>query len=132
MADTRPAAVREYPRSVALEDGTSATLRLMTAADAETILRFARALPDDDLLFLRSDITDPAVVDAWVKNLEAARTATVLAEANGELAGYASLHYNEVTWQRHLGEMRIQVGRRYRSQGLGRRLAAEVFALARD
>ncbi len=56
----------------------------------------------------------------------------MLAEAGGELAGYASLHYNEVTWQRHVGEIRIQVGRRFRSQGLGRRLAAEVFAIARD
>jgi ribosomal protein S18 acetylase RimI-like enzyme len=31
-----------------------------------------------------------------------------------------------------VGEIRIQVGSRFRSLGLGRRLAAEVFAIARE
>ena len=57
---------------------------------------------------------------------------TVLAEVDSEIAGYVSLHHNEVTWQRHLGEIRIQVGPRYRSQGLGRALAGEIFTIARD
>ena len=30
--------------------------------------------------------------------------ATVVAEANDAIAGYASLHFNNVHWQRHLGE----------------------------
>ena len=67
-----------------------------------------------------------------MKNLTAGRTVTVLAEAGGDLAGYASLHHHETNWQRHLGEIRIQAGQRYRSQRLGRALAGEVFALARE
>lgn len=47
------------------------------------------------------------------------------------MAGYAALVTNRVSWQRHLGEIRIQVGLRYRSQGVGRALAGEVFSLAR-
>jgi L-amino acid N-acyltransferase YncA len=111
---------REYPRSVKLGDGTTAKLRLMTPADAQAVLEFARALPPDDLLFLRIDITDPAVVEEWVENIGEGRTVTVLAEANGAVAGYASLHHSPVTWQRHVGEIRIQVSSRHRSQGLGR------------
>jgi len=64
--------------------------------------------------------------------MTAGRTITVIAEANGEMAGYASLHNNTVTWQRHLGEIRIQVGQRYRSQGLGRILADEIFSIGRE
>jgi L-amino acid N-acyltransferase YncA len=120
-----------YPRGVVLPGGTAVALRLMTPADAERILDFARALPADDLLFLRTDITDPGVVAQWVKNLGAGRTVTVIAEANGEMAGYASLHYSEINWQRHLGEIRLQAGARFRSQGLGRALAGEIFAIAR-
>lgn len=126
------AAAREYPRTIKLENGAPATLRLMAVGDADAILAFAQSLPADDLLFLRSDITDPAVVDTWVQNIAAQRTVTILAEVQGEIAGYASLHATEVTWQRHVGEIRIQVGSRYRSQGLGRRLASEVFAIARS
>lgn len=121
-----------YPRNAVLPGGTGVTLRLMTPADADRVLAFARSLPADDLLFLRTDITDPGVVAQWVRNLGAGRTVTVLAEANGELAGYASLHYSEINWQRHLGEIRLQAGARFRSQGLGRALAGEIFSIARS
>jgi L-amino acid N-acyltransferase YncA len=123
---------RDYPRNITLDNNTSVSLRLMTAADADRIMAFARGLPEEDLLFLRSDITDPKIVAQWVQNLAADRTVTVVAEAAGELAGYASLHYNQVTWQRHLGEIRIQVGPRYRSHGLGRALAGEIFNISRE
>jgi RimJ/RimL family protein N-acetyltransferase len=132
MPANAPDTRRVYPRAIALDSGAALTLRLMTAADAPAILAFARSLPADDLLFLRTDITSDAVVALWVKNLGTGRTVTVIAEAGSEIAGYASLHHHETSWQRHLGEIRIQAGPRYRSQGLGRRLAGEVFALARD
>jgi L-amino acid N-acyltransferase YncA len=123
---------RDYPRTVTLDNKTEITLRLMTAADADRIMTFARALPEQDLLFLRADITDPRIVAQWVQNIAAERTVTIVAEASGDLAGYVSLHYNQVTWQRHLGEIRIQVGLKYRSHGLGRVLAGEIFGVARD
>jgi len=132
MNEAKPQGQRDYPRTIALDNNTAVSLRLMTAADADRIVTFARNLPADDLLFLRMDITNPDVVAQWVQNLAAGRTVTVIAEANGAMAGYASLHHPEVTWQRHLGEIRIQVGQHYRSQGLGRILAAEIFAIARD
>ena len=87
---------RDYPRTVKLDDKTEITLRLMTASDADRIMAFARALPEQDLLFLRADITDPRIVAQWVQNIAAERTVTVVAEAGGNLAGYLSLHYNQV------------------------------------
>jgi L-amino acid N-acyltransferase YncA len=103
----------------------------MTHADAAAIAGFARSLPEDDLLFLRMDITDPEAVAHWMKNLETGLATTVIAEAGGAIAGYATLVQNRVGWQRHLGEIRTQVGLAFRSRGLGRVLAGEIFALAR-
>src|SRR4029453_1480679 len=65
------ATARTHPHTVTLRDGTPVTFRLMTAADAGRIGAFARSLPEDDLLFLRMDITDPGAVALWVRNLEA-------------------------------------------------------------
>jgi L-amino acid N-acyltransferase YncA len=132
MAEATTKLKREYPRTITLDNNTPVSLRMMTAGDADRILAFARGLSEEDQLFLRSDITDPKIVAQWIQNIAGGRTATVLAEASGEMAGYASLHYNQVTWQRHLGEIRIQVSARHRSQGLGRALAGEIFAIARD
>lgn len=126
------ATARTYPHTVTLRDGTPVTFRLMTAADASRIGAFARSLPEDDLLFLRMDITDPGAVALWVRNLEAGLATTVIAEVNGESAGYASLVQNRVAWQRHLGEIRTQVGPAHRSRGLGRALAGEIFSIGRE
>jgi L-amino acid N-acyltransferase YncA len=35
-----------------------------------------------------------------------------------------------VNWQRHLGELRVQVGPAYRGRGLGGALGREIFAIA--
>jgi len=132
MEEEKPKIQRPYPRTVTLEDDTTLNMRLMTPGDTNRIVAFARSLPEDDLLFLRTDITKAFVVMLWGQNIKAGLTVTVLAERNNEIAGYASMHNNEVTWQRHLGELRVQVGPPYRSKGLGRALAAEIFAIAHE
>jgi L-amino acid N-acyltransferase YncA len=121
-----------YPREVSLKNGQKAALRLMDAGDRQRVLNFARSLPQDDLLFLRTDITEPKTIDAWLENIEEGTTITVLAELNGSVAGYASLHTDGARWTRLVGEVRIQVGVGNRGLGLGRRLLGEIFRLGQD
>jgi L-amino acid N-acyltransferase YncA len=121
-----------YPREARLKDGQMVALRLMTEADKLGILNFARSLPPDDLLFLRTDITDPVVVDAWVQNIGEGRSVTVLAERDNRVAGYASIHTEGARWTRRVGEIRVQVSADYRGLGLGKRLAGEIFRLSQD
>jgi L-amino acid N-acyltransferase YncA len=118
-----------YARELKLSDGRRVSLRLMEAADKQKVLSFAQSLPLDDLLFLRTDITEPALVDEWIGNLEKGATMTVLAQVDGELAGYASLHLDQAHWTRRVGEIRVQVGVPYRGVGLGKQLAAQIFRL---
>lgn len=123
---------RSYPRPLILSEGTQVTLRLMAATDVPRLLAFARSLPEDDLQFLRVDITKMMVVMLWAQNVKAGHTVTVLAEREREVVGYASVHRDQVSWQRHLGELRVQVGPAYRSHGLGSALGREIFAIAPD
>lgn len=62
-----------YAKELKLSDGRRVSLRMMGAADKQTVLSFARSLPPDDLLFLRTDITEPALIDEWIGNLQRAR-----------------------------------------------------------
>jgi L-amino acid N-acyltransferase YncA len=123
---------RPYPIEVKLSGKVSAKLRLMGANDLEKILAFAASLPADDLLFLRTDITDRAVVKQWIDNIKQGHTITLLAEIDGEIAAYASVHMDQARWTRRVGEIRINASSRFRGMGLGRRLASEVFDLARS
>ncbi|MBX7258418.1 MAG: GNAT family N-acetyltransferase, partial [Candidatus Hydrogenedentes bacterium] len=122
---------RTYPWTDTV-DGRSITFRLMTPEDRDLVLAFARSLTEDDLIFLRVDITKPEVVDEWVHHINTGRTITILAEDEDGIAGYGSLHHNENAWTRHLGQIRILVKGERRKAGLGRRLANEVFHLAKE
>lgn len=123
---------RPYPIQVKLRDGRSATIRVMEPGDLDAIIEFAKSLPADDLLFLRTDITDRNVVKQWVDAIRGGHTITLLAEIDGEMAAYASVHLEQARWTRRVGEIRINTSPRFRGAGLGRRLAAEIFDLARS
>jgi len=123
--------VRTYPWTCHFGE-LEVTFRLMTAEDRAAILAFADELPEHDLLFLRVDITRPEAIDEWIRNIERGRTRTVLAEAGGRVVGYCSLHWNDLLWTRHLGEIRVMVGPNFRNRGLGHALAEQVFAFASE
>jgi L-amino acid N-acyltransferase YncA len=123
--------VNQYPRTISLPDGQSVQMRLMTATDRAAMLAFARSLPQEDLLFLRVDISDPAAVDIWIRNIEAGLSATLLAFDADGIVGYATVHRSQVPWMRRVGELRVNVGAAYRARGLGRILTSQIFDLAR-
>lgn len=109
------------------------TFRLMTPQDRKVMLAFTRALPAEDVMFLRKDITKEAVVDDWIEKIEKESTVTVIAEtAKGGIAGYASLHLDQLLWTHHLGEIRVVLAKNMRGKGLARRLVNEMFLIARD
>ncbi len=120
-----------FPIKFKLRDGRDATIRLMEASDKDAIVKFASSLPADDLLFLRTDITDKDVVKQWIDNIKAGHTVTLLAEVDGAIAAYASVHLDQARWTRRVGEIRINASPKFRGVGLGRRLTAEIVELAR-
>jgi L-amino acid N-acyltransferase YncA len=102
----------------------------MGAADKDSILLFARSLPQEHLLFLHTDITDPANVDEWINSIEDGTTVTLLAEPDGTLEGYASLHLSPVRWTRKVAEIATNVAPEWQSRGLGEGLCTEMLTLA--
>jgi L-amino acid N-acyltransferase YncA len=121
----------KLPREVRGRDGRSIRLREIETGDRDEVVALARTLAPDDLLFLRTDITQPDVVEDWIRNVQSGRTYSVLAEVEGKLAGYSSVHTNSAQWMRDVGEIRVIVGPAYRRLNLGRILIEEVFNLAR-
>ena len=119
----------DFPQAVEL-GGNTVEVRIMTEADRDAVLAFARALPQEDLLFLRVDLTEEGVVDDWLANLETGHSTSIVAYDDEGLVGYATVHTNPTSWTRHMGEIRVNVSPAYRSRGLGRVLIANIFDLA--
>ncbi len=111
--------------------GSPVTLRLMDRDDADAMVSFARQLPQNDLLFLRRDITQPDQVQVWVERIEAGlATSLLLIDDSGALAGYATVDRNDLPWSPHIAELRVLVGPGLREQGAGRLLTEEAFRIA--
>ena len=120
-----------FPRQVLMRNGRSAELRLMGPGDRDRVLAFAQTLPEDDLLFLRWDITQPEIVDEWIREAEAGRVSTILAYSGDALLGEGDLYHNETSWTRHMGEIRLLLSPSARGSGLGRILADEIYEMAK-
>ncbi len=131
MTESAATIQRTYPWKTSL-GGTNVTFRLMSPADKDAMLEFARSLPNEDLIFLRTDITQAKTVDSWIAYVKNGRTITVLAEVDGKISGYATIHVNDALWTRHVAELRVLVGRGHRGIGLGKRLTNEGFSIAKD
>ena len=107
-------------------------LRRLRPRDRDDIVALARALPEIDLQFLRSDLTDPDVVEGWIRDARSGSRFTTLAYHEGKLVGYGSLNLRDLQWMSHLGEIRVIIAEGHRRSGLGRVLTQRVFDLAHD
>ena len=128
MSDTQ---ARSYPRTFRCEGG-EVEIRYMTSADQEAVLGFARALPEHDLLFLPRDITQPKVLGAWVREIESGSMTSLLGLQGEQIVGCATLVRDELSWSRHVGELRVVVSAEMRGKGLGRLLIQECCGFALD
>ena len=121
--------VARYPRTVELAQG-EVELRLMQGSDEAAVLAFANTLPKHDLLFLRRDISAAPVMAAWVRELEAGHTPSLLAIREGQIVGCSAVVSDPLSFSPHVGDVRVLLTPAERQHGLGRILVQESFLLA--
>lgn len=112
--------------------GGEVTLRYAGPADFDALLAFGRALPPEDLLFLRRDITQPEEIEAWLGDIRNGLNGTILAVRDRALLGYSSVSRAPLNWVRHVAELRVLVSPSVRGEGLGRALTEAAFQIGSD
>jgi len=118
-----------FPKTV--DDRAGAVeIRLMSGADRNGVLAFAQQLPTHDLLFLPRDISQPKVLDAWVREIERGALTTLLAVCEPSVLGCATIVRDPLSWSPHVAELRVVLLPSARGSGLGRKLIEEAFGLA--
>ena len=122
----------DYPKNAELASGTVITLKPMSVTDRKAIKALAKKLPEEDLLFLTIDLTQDEAIDGWLKNIENGSSTALLAYADDQLVGYASVHRESAPWTRKVGEIRVNIAPSMRSQGLGRLLISHIFDICRS
>ncbi len=122
----------QYQKEGVLKDGTRVVLRPMVKEDRDKLLDFFRRVDDQDLMFLRNDVRNPATIDDWVNHIDYRRVYPLLAEVDDRIVGNATLHMRKLGWKRHLGNVRIVIARDYQGKGLGTLMVNELVDLAAE
>ncbi len=122
--------ITDYPKTVALEDGTPITLRPLLKQDEKALLEYFQVLPLEDRLCLKEDVTDPKVIENWIFELDYHNLFPLIALIDGQIVGDATLHFSSIGWTKHQGEIRLTTSTHYRVKGLGTLLVQNLIDLA--
>jgi RimJ/RimL family protein N-acetyltransferase len=122
----------ELPCILRLKNDKVATLSLVTPADGNGLLEFYRDMSAEDRLFLMDDVTTADWLDRFLAKLGRGEAISVIGKVEGQIRGEATLHRPLHGWSRHVGEIRLNVDRSARGQGLGLALARQIVKIAID
>jgi len=117
----------EYPKEVKVRDGSTIVLKPFEKKDKDALFLFFQKLPEEDRLFLKDNVTDPAVVERWAVELNYDKVFPLLAWRGNEVVADATLHKNTGGWMKHVGTIRAVIARDFQRLGLGSILANELF-----
>lgn len=119
----------ELPRIVACGE-TSVVIRRFKPEDLDAMQKFARGLPEHDLLFLGRDLKHRKVIEAWLAEIEDGFIDSLLAEGEEGVVASSAVVRDPLGWSPHVGEVRLLVAPVLRGQGLGRAMLEESFRIA--
>src|SRR5512139_3218737 len=115
-----------YRVDVIVKAGRPATIRLMERRDGPAVLEFFRALPEEDRLYLRDDVTTPVWLERFVASIDMDTVLPLISVYEGQVAGNATLYRARHGWSTHVAQIRLSVSRPFQRRGLGTALAKEL------
>jgi L-amino acid N-acyltransferase YncA len=120
-----------YRKFATLKNGKRVMFRFLNEQDRDGLVQMFQEAPQEDIRFLKQDVKDLSLVNAWVDRLNYRKVLPLLAldlETNHIIAD-ATLHKGKHA-AKHIGEIRIFVSRSFRNLGLGSLMLEEVLNLA--
>lgn len=113
-----------------LKDGTKLSIRTLTSADIERLMKFYRSLPYDDRKYLRIDVTNKEAVKKRIRAVEEGTAVRLLAIQDDTIVGIGVLELGTDDWHKKQGELRVVVSREFQRKGLGMIMVREIYLLA--
>jgi L-amino acid N-acyltransferase YncA len=130
MNDLADILIKDFPKKINLEDGTTITLRPLLKDDGQAFLAYFQNLAPQERVELKEEVTNPKVIENWMENLDYDIVLPLIALYEDRIVGAASLQFNLSAWTRHQGEVRLSTDPQYRAKGLGTLLAQTLEDVA--
>ena len=117
-------------KTVQLKDGTEVCIRPLRKDDIDRSLAFFRALPLEDRLYLRKNVTRIEVIMERIRDIELNNVRRLVALSGDEIVADGALELEGHGWKEHMGELRVIVARRFQRKGVGLNMMRELYLLA--
>ncbi len=121
-----------FPKHFTLDDGTAVEVRPLAQQDHEPLHGFFSRIPEEDLYYLKDNVTDLEVIREWTHNINHERVIALEAIVDGEIVCDATIHRTRAFSRRHIGELRVVVDPAYRQRGLGSIVIRELLDIAKE
>jgi putative acetyltransferase len=124
--------LQKFPKTIALKDGTKATLRPLRRDDEKDFHQLFLGIPERERMFIKHRVTEIEVIHNWCRNLDYGRNLPLVALVGGKIIGDATLHQQLGGWKRHIGRVSVLVHPDFRGRGIATRLISEIVDIARE
>lgn len=121
-----------FPQTVALRDGETVAFQPLKPGDMDALRSFYGGLPEEDRLVLKDDVTTLDWSRRFRQRLESGEVISLVARKGASIVGEGTLYRTFHGWTRHVGEIRIACGAKYRRKGMGTALVSTLVKLATD
>lgn len=121
-----------YPKNITLRDGSNVVLRPLKKDDKELLWNFFQAIPDNDRLFLKDNVSEKSVVESWCNSIYYESVFPLLALHENKIVGDATLHLLQRTWMQHIAKTRVVIHPTFRQRGLASAMLKELIDLAQQ
>lgn len=113
-----------------MKDGTEVTIRPLVPQDADRLMDFYGALPEEDRKYLKFDVTDRKVVVKRLRRVESGDDIRIVAVHGGLIVASGALELSGEAWSKHQGEIRVIIARPFQKRGLGTIMIRELYFIA--
>jgi GNAT superfamily N-acetyltransferase len=122
-------ALDKYPARHLLTNGVQCMVRPLETEDAPAFRLFHHDISERERFLLKHRISDHQL-DEWCNDLDFEKRLPLLAFADGQIVGYATLHQRAGGWKRHIGMVDALVHPHFRGLGVLRALLGDLVEVA--
>jgi GNAT superfamily N-acetyltransferase len=123
-------ALEKYPLRFPLESSVQCLVRPLTVGDEAGFMKFLQQVPEFERLFIKQRLDNPALVKEWCDDVDYDARLPLLAFADGQVIGLATLEQRHGGWKRHIGMTHLLTDPAYRGVGLAGILIREIIEVA--
>lgn len=124
-------ALEKYPVRRPLKNQIQCLIRPLQQEDESAFERFHAEVPERERFLIKHRYTDSSLFREWEKQSDFEKTLPLVAFADGQLVGHATLNQRTGGWKRHIGMVGVLTHPEFRGIGLVGLLIDELIEVAR-